>query len=128
MDTEATLTESDPLALALRVHADQARTGERLGLIETRLHGLEDQAKAQTGILAELAAAIGPLSESIRSLAAIQAAELEQQKLKLAWEQGAPERTKVSAGIAIEVLKAGGALLLATGAALGAAWAAFWRQ
>jgi hypothetical protein len=128
-DAESTvMMDASPLSLALKVHADQARTGARLGLIETRLQGLEDQAQKQTTILAELAAAIQPLSESIRNLAAIQAAELEQQRLKFAWEQQGPERTRVSAGIAIEVLKAGGVALLALGTAIGAAWAALWRQ
>ena len=128
-DAESTvMMDASPLSLALKVHADQARTGERLGLIEQRLHGLEDQAKAQTAILAELSAALKPLDASIRSLASIQSAELELQKQRLAWEQGAPERTKVSAGIAIEVLKAGGVALLALGTAIGAAWAALWRQ
>lgn len=127
-DSESTLMDASPLTLALRVHADQARTGERLGLIEQRLHGLEEQAKAQTQILAELSAALKPLNQSIQSLAAIQAAEVEVQKQKLAWDQQGPERARASAGIAIEVLKAGGALLLAATAALGGAWAAFWRQ
>lgn len=127
-DSESTLMDASPLTLALRVHADQARTGERLGLIEQRLHGLEEQAKAQTQILAELSAALKPLNQSIQSLASIQSAELELQKQRLAWDQGAPERTKISAGIALEIFKAGGALLLAATAALGGAWAAFWRQ
>lgn len=128
-DAESTvMMDASPLTLALKVHADQARTGERLGLIEQRLHGLEDQAKKQTEILAELTAALKPLDASIRSLASIQAAEVEVQKQKLAWDQQGPERARASAGIAIEVLKAGGALLLAAAATLGGAWAAFWRQ
>ena len=47
------------------------------------------------------------------------------QEERLAWDRGAPERAQVTARVGVELMKAGGALLLAAAAALGAAWAAF---
>ena len=103
----------------------EARTGERLGLIETRLGALEDLARQQTSALADLAAALKPLHTAIEGLASIQRADVELQKRKLEHEEGAPRRMELAGKMALELMKAGGALLLAAAGGVAALWAAF---
>lgn len=124
MADEPTVLDS-PIALALRVTESQARTGERLGLIETRLGALEDLARQQTSALADLAAALKPLHTAIEGLASIQRADVELQKRKLEHEEGAPRRMELAGKMALELMKAGGALLLAAAGGVAALWAAF---
>lgn len=124
-DAESTVTDTNPITVAMRITDSHARTGERLGLIETRLGALEEQSRQQTAILAELAAALKPLHAAIQDLATIQRADVELQRRKLEHEEGAPRRMELAGKMALELMKAGGALLLAAAAAVTALWAAF---
>lgn len=117
--------QHEPLALALRLHADQTRTGQRLERIETDLGEIKTALAGLPAALRgieETQRRANELSERVAELLSRQVAVQEE---RLTWDRGAPERARVTAQVGVELMKAGGALLLAAAAALGAAWAAF---